>query len=132
MRIGYTPEQEELRRELRAYFTKLMTPERAEALSSSDGSRQQLVDLVVFWLLPGNSPSERNARRLSCELKLIAIGVKVTPSAWESRLTYSIWTTRITRWLSRIRWPPTRRTWPSSRSQNARAPHCFARTRGIH
>src|SRR6478672_3903960 len=37
MRIGYSPEQEELRRELRAYFTKLMTPERAEALSSSDG-----------------------------------------------------------------------------------------------
>ena len=33
MRIGYTPEQEELRRELRAYFTKLMTPERAEALA---------------------------------------------------------------------------------------------------
>ena len=37
MRIGYTPEQEELRRELRAYFTKLMTPERAEALARSDG-----------------------------------------------------------------------------------------------
>jgi alkylation response protein AidB-like acyl-CoA dehydrogenase len=37
MRIGYTPEQEELRRELRSYFTKLMTPERAEALSSNDG-----------------------------------------------------------------------------------------------
>src|SRR6187397_2607698 len=37
MRIGYTPEHEELRRELRAYFTKLMTPERAEALASSDG-----------------------------------------------------------------------------------------------
>ena len=37
MRIGYTPEQEELRRELRAYFTKLMTPERAEALGASDG-----------------------------------------------------------------------------------------------
>ena len=35
MRIGYTSEQEELRRELRAYFTKLMTPERAEALSGS-------------------------------------------------------------------------------------------------
>ncbi|HYJ54144.1 MAG TPA: hypothetical protein VEX40_01185, partial [Mycobacterium sp.] len=35
MRIGYTPEQEELRRELRAYFTKLMTPERAEALASN-------------------------------------------------------------------------------------------------
>src|ERR1700736_302842 len=37
MRIGYTPEQEELRRELRSYFTKLMTPERAEALTSNDG-----------------------------------------------------------------------------------------------
>ena len=37
MRIGYTPEQEELRRELRAYFSKLMTPERAEALASNDG-----------------------------------------------------------------------------------------------
>src|ERR1700760_2404296 len=37
MRIGYTPEQEELRRELRSYFTKLMTPERAEALSASGG-----------------------------------------------------------------------------------------------
>ena len=37
MRIGYTPEQEELRRELRAYFTRLMTPERAEALASADG-----------------------------------------------------------------------------------------------
>src|SRR4029450_1758949 len=37
MRIGYTPEQEELRRELRAYFTKLMTPERAEALAAGDG-----------------------------------------------------------------------------------------------
>src|SRR6201995_5905310 len=37
MRIGYSPEQEELRRELRSYFTKLMTPERAEALSSGDG-----------------------------------------------------------------------------------------------
>ena len=37
MRIGYTPEQEELRRELRAYFTKLMTPERAEALAANDG-----------------------------------------------------------------------------------------------
>ncbi len=37
MRIGYSPEQEELRRELRAYFAKLMTPERVAALSSSDG-----------------------------------------------------------------------------------------------
>ena len=38
MRIGYTPEQEELRRELRAYFTKLMTPERAEALARELGA----------------------------------------------------------------------------------------------
>lgn len=37
MRISYTPEQEELRRELRSYFTKLMTPERQEALSSTSG-----------------------------------------------------------------------------------------------
>jgi 3-oxocholest-4-en-26-oyl-CoA dehydrogenase alpha subunit len=37
MRIGYSPEQEELRRELRAYFAKLMTPERVAALSSSEG-----------------------------------------------------------------------------------------------
>ena len=39
MRIGYTPEQEELRRELRAYFTKLMTPERAEALPQATTAR---------------------------------------------------------------------------------------------
>ncbi len=37
MRIGYSPEQEELRRELRSYFAQLMTPERAEALSASEG-----------------------------------------------------------------------------------------------
>ncbi|MGE5695090.1 MAG: acyl-CoA dehydrogenase [Candidatus Sericytochromatia bacterium] len=37
MRIGYTPEQEELRRELRSYFATLMTPERVEALSSVEG-----------------------------------------------------------------------------------------------
>lgn len=37
MRISYTPEQEELRRELRSYFTNLMTPERREALTSSGG-----------------------------------------------------------------------------------------------
>jgi alkylation response protein AidB-like acyl-CoA dehydrogenase len=34
MHIAYTPAQEELRRELRAYFATLMTPERREALSS--------------------------------------------------------------------------------------------------
>ena len=37
MRIGYTREQEELRRELRAYFDNLMTPERREALLSTSG-----------------------------------------------------------------------------------------------
>jgi alkylation response protein AidB-like acyl-CoA dehydrogenase len=34
MHIAYTPEQEALRRELRAYFAELMTPDRREALSS--------------------------------------------------------------------------------------------------
>ncbi|MCW2651888.1 MAG: 3-oxocholest-4-en-26-oyl-CoA dehydrogenase alpha subunit [Mycobacterium sp.] len=37
MRISYTPEQEELRRELRSYFATLMTPERSEALSMTSG-----------------------------------------------------------------------------------------------
>ncbi|HEU0191050.1 MAG TPA: acyl-CoA dehydrogenase [Mycobacterium sp.] len=37
MQISYTPEQEELRRELRSYFDKLITPERREALSSTSG-----------------------------------------------------------------------------------------------
>ncbi|MCG5431351.1 acyl-CoA dehydrogenase family protein [Mycobacterium sp. MYCO198283] len=37
MRISYTPEQEELRRELRSYFAQLATPERMEALNSSSG-----------------------------------------------------------------------------------------------
>ena len=37
MRIDYTPEQEALQRELRAYFGRLMTPERQEALSSTKG-----------------------------------------------------------------------------------------------
>ncbi|MDM2537486.1 acyl-CoA dehydrogenase family protein [Mycobacteroides abscessus] len=37
MHIAYTPEQEELRCELRAYFDKLLTPERREALASNQG-----------------------------------------------------------------------------------------------
>src|SRR5271167_4275258 len=37
MRISYTPAQEELRRELRSYFSELITPERREALSSTSG-----------------------------------------------------------------------------------------------
>jgi len=37
VRIAYTPEQERLRRELRAYFGGLMTPEVRAALSAGDG-----------------------------------------------------------------------------------------------
>jgi alkylation response protein AidB-like acyl-CoA dehydrogenase len=37
MRISYSPDQEELRRELRAYFAKLITPDRREALNSMSG-----------------------------------------------------------------------------------------------
>ncbi|MFM9378672.1 acyl-CoA dehydrogenase family protein [Gordonia sp. VNK21] len=37
MRIAYTPEQERLRRELRDYFTALMTPERKAALAGGEG-----------------------------------------------------------------------------------------------
>ncbi len=37
MRISYSAEQEELRRELRSYFAKLMTPERTEALNMTSG-----------------------------------------------------------------------------------------------
>jgi alkylation response protein AidB-like acyl-CoA dehydrogenase len=37
MHIAYTPEQERLRRELRAYFGALMTPEVRAALSAGDG-----------------------------------------------------------------------------------------------
>jgi alkylation response protein AidB-like acyl-CoA dehydrogenase len=37
MRISYTPEQEELQRELRAYFDTLITPARREALMSMTG-----------------------------------------------------------------------------------------------
>lgn len=37
MRIAYTPEQEELRRELRAYFASVMTPEVRAALADGEG-----------------------------------------------------------------------------------------------
>jgi alkylation response protein AidB-like acyl-CoA dehydrogenase len=37
MRIAFTPEQEDLRGELREYFTKLMTPERRENLTTTEG-----------------------------------------------------------------------------------------------
>ncbi|MDT7728961.1 MAG: 3-oxocholest-4-en-26-oyl-CoA dehydrogenase alpha subunit [Actinomycetota bacterium] len=45
MRIGYSPEQEALREELRTYFGKLMTPERREAL---DSNRGEYGDGVVY------------------------------------------------------------------------------------
>jgi alkylation response protein AidB-like acyl-CoA dehydrogenase len=37
MQISYTPEQEQLRQELRAYFAGLMTPERRASLAHADG-----------------------------------------------------------------------------------------------
>jgi 3-oxocholest-4-en-26-oyl-CoA dehydrogenase alpha subunit len=37
MDLSYTPEQERLRQELRAYFAALMTPERRAALATADG-----------------------------------------------------------------------------------------------
>ncbi len=37
MDLTYTPEQERLREELRAYFARLMTPERRAALATADG-----------------------------------------------------------------------------------------------
>jgi alkylation response protein AidB-like acyl-CoA dehydrogenase len=37
MQISYTPEQEQLRQELREYFARLMTPDLRERLASSDG-----------------------------------------------------------------------------------------------
>ena len=37
MRIGYTDEQEELRRELRAYYARLLTPEVEQQLAHSEG-----------------------------------------------------------------------------------------------
>jgi alkylation response protein AidB-like acyl-CoA dehydrogenase len=37
MQISYTPEQEQLRHELRAYFARLMTPERRAGLAHADG-----------------------------------------------------------------------------------------------
>src|SRR5207245_10815701 len=37
MDLTYTPEQERLREELRAYFAILMTPERRAALATTDG-----------------------------------------------------------------------------------------------
>ena len=37
MRIGYSPEQEELRRELRSYFSQLMTPDACRGAGSMEG-----------------------------------------------------------------------------------------------
>ena len=48
MQIAYTPEQETLRDELRAYFAELMTPERREALAGGyeDGGESVYRDVV--------------------------------------------------------------------------------------
>ena len=44
MRIGFTPEQEQLRQELRTYFAALMTPERRAGLA---GGSDYVMRLVV-------------------------------------------------------------------------------------
>src|ERR1700720_4165833 len=65
MRISYTPEQEELRRELRSYFAKLVTPERREALNSTSGEvgegnvyRETVAQMGKDGWLTLNWPSE--------------------------------------------------------------------------
>src|ERR1700733_8563232 len=65
MRISYTPEQEELRRELRSYFAKLITPERREALNSTSGEvgegnvyRETVAQMGKDGWLTLNWPSE--------------------------------------------------------------------------
>ena len=69
MHIAYTPEQEELRRELRAYFAGLMTSEVREALSGGEddyGSGQAYRSVVRRlgqdgWLAMG-WPAEHGGR----------------------------------------------------------------------
>ena len=69
MRIAYTPEQEELRHELRAYFAGLMTPEVRAALAAGDGDygngeayRQVVRQLGKDgWLALGWPPSTAGA-----------------------------------------------------------------------
>ncbi|HKS48654.1 MAG TPA: acyl-CoA dehydrogenase family protein [Amycolatopsis sp.] len=67
MRISYTPEQEQLRDELRAYFARLMTPDRREALTSDDTEGGEYGNGVAYkevvrelgkdgWLAPGWPP----------------------------------------------------------------------------
>jgi alkylation response protein AidB-like acyl-CoA dehydrogenase len=65
MRISYTPEQEELRRELRSYFAKLITPERRAALNSTSGEvgegnvyRETVAQMGKDGWLTLNWPSE--------------------------------------------------------------------------
>src|ERR1700751_2127983 len=69
MRISYTPEQEELRRELRSYFAKLITPERREALSSTSGEvgvgnvyRETVAQMGKDGCLTLNWPKEHGAK----------------------------------------------------------------------
>ena len=43
MQISYTPEQEQLRQQLREYFAGLMTPERRAGLAHTGGGNSPLV-----------------------------------------------------------------------------------------
>src|ERR1700723_3259394 len=72
MRISYTPEQEELRRELRSYFAKLIPPERREALNSTSGEggegnvyREPVAHMGKDGWLTLNRPSEHGGQDLS-------------------------------------------------------------------
>ena len=75
MRISYTPEQEELRRELRLYFGKLMTPERRDALSMTSGE-YGVANAIR------DAPNARSARPMAC-----AEVSEATPDASVMRFT---------------------------------------------
>src|SRR3989442_15053545 len=69
MDLTYTPEQERLRDELRAYFATLMTPERRAALATTDGEygsggayRQVVRELGRDGWLALSSPREYGGR----------------------------------------------------------------------
>jgi len=72
MDLTYTPEQERLRQELRAYFAALMTPERRAALATTDGEygsgeayRQVVRDLGRDGWLALSWPREYGGRGAS-------------------------------------------------------------------
>src|SRR5260370_771454 len=70
MALTYTPEQERLRQELRAYFARLMTPERRAALATAEGEygngeayRQVVRELGRDGWLVLSWPEEYGGRR---------------------------------------------------------------------